>query len=198
MAASAAPRGFLPVEDKNGGAYNGKLSHYPITTTYATSIYFGDVVKLAADGTLTKATTTTGATNANFGVGIFMGCEYTDPNSFQKLQRQYWPASTSATDAVAYVADSPAGMFKVQANGSLAQTALGTVVDLIQTSGSTVFGTSKVAVNAASSTDSTTGPFRIVAFVEGPDSAVGDAYTDLIVIWNETYNQYRGGIKTSI
>lgn len=190
MSATAIPTGLHPVGNVTGGAYNGKQVQYPITTTYATSIFYGDVVKIHTDGCVNKATTTTGATNASFGCGVFLGCNYTDPGSQKKVWKQYWPASTAATDAVAFVETSIDALFQIQANGSLAQTAMGTIVDLVQTAGSTVYGTSKVAVSAASSTNSTTGPFRVVGFVAGPDSAVGDAYTDLLVMWNATYHQF--------
>lgn len=198
MSSTATPRGLMVVGTKVGAAYNGKLAHYPITTTYNTAIFYGDVVKLASDGTINKATTTTGTTNTPFGIGVFLGCTYTDPNTQTKVWRQYWPQSTAATDAVAFVYDDPNGVFQVQANGSLGHTARGTVIDLIQTSGTTVYGTSKVALNAASSTDSTTGPFRIVGFVDGPDSALGDSYTDVLVTWADGQHQYASGTRTSI
>jgi hypothetical protein len=79
--------------------------------------------------------------------------------------------------------DDPFAVFQIQANGSLAQTTLGNNAAIVQTAGSTAIGTSKNALNATTNTTDTL-PLRIVAFVDGPDSAVGDAYTDVIVKFN--------------
>jgi len=39
-------------------------------------------------------------------------------------------------------------------------------------------------------------PFRLVDFVDGPDSSVGDAYTDMIVKWNFGIHQYELALGT--
>jgi hypothetical protein len=66
----------------------------------------------------------------------------------------------------------------------LAQTNLGNNAAIVQTAGSTAIGTSKNSLNASTADTTNTLPLRIVAFVDGPDSAVGDAYTDVIVKFN--------------
>jgi len=54
----------------------------------------------------------------------------------------------------------------------------------VQTAGSTSFGRSKNSVDISTVATTNTLPLKIVDFVDGPDSAVGDAYTDVLVTFN--------------
>ncbi|MHC4537298.1 MAG: hypothetical protein ACYS6K_25445, partial [Planctomycetota bacterium] len=117
-------------------------------------------------------------------VGIFLGCQYTDPSTKQLTFNTQWPASTVASDAKAYVLDDPSVLMQMQADGSLALTSRGANVDVANTAGSTDIGKSKNALDASSINSTATLPLRIVDFVDGPESAVGDAYTDAIVKFN--------------
>lgn len=188
MATSATPMGAEPVGTLSAsGSFSGKVRHIKIASAYATNIFYGDFVKLVNTGTVEKDTGTTTATP----VGIFLGCSYTDPTSNELTFSQYWPASTAASDAVAYVMDDPDVVFKMQGDGTLAQTTLGNNVAIIQTAGSTSIGRSKNAVDASTAATTNTLPLRIVEFVDGPSSAVGDAYTDVLCIFNWGMHQYR-------
>ena len=103
------PYGLQPVNLIGGQVYAGSTRLMRIASGYSTSIYYGDVVKLASDGTVQKDTGTSTATP----VGIFVGCTYTNPSTNQKTFALYWPASTAASDAQAYVVDDPDILFKV-------------------------------------------------------------------------------------
>lgn len=186
MATTAAPYGLKVVKLKGNRPYTNAQSVLPIASAYATAIFYGDVVKTASDGTITKDTGTTTATP----VGVFLGCSYTDPNTKQLTFKQNWAASIVATDAVAYVADDPDAIFMIQADGSVAQTNVGNNAALVQTAGSAVTGNSKVALNSSSLATTATLPLRVIGFVNGPFSAVGDAFTDVLVIWNAGMHQY--------
>jgi len=182
MASSATPTGAEPVGSLSAsGSFSGKVRHIKIASAYDTSIFYGDFVKLVATGTCEKAAVTTAAVAGT--VGVFVGCSYTDPTTGQPTYSQYWPADNAATDAVAYVADDPKLIFQMQGDGSIAQTGLGNNVQAISTAGSTDIGRSKNALDADSIDTTNTFPLRIVDFVDGPDSAVGDSYTDCIVTW---------------
>ena len=197
MATSATPNGLRPVNLIGGLPYSGSTRLIKIGSAYATNIFYGDIVSILAAGTIAKVTATgaDGTTNAFPAgvVGVFLGCTYTDPNLKYKVFKQYWPASTVATDAYAYVVDDPNVVFQAQANGSLDQTSLGANVCVVQTAGSTTTGDSAVALNASSVNTSTFLPFRIVGFVDGPFSAVGDAYTDTLVKFNSGIHSYTSG-----
>ena len=180
MATTATPMGAEPVGTLSAsGSFTGKVRHIKIASGYGTGIFYGDFVKLVAAGTVEKDTGTAALTP----VGVFVGCAYTDPSTNQKTFNQQWPASTVASDAVAYVVDDPNVLMQMQANGSLAQTALGTNLQVVQTAGSTSIGRSK---NSTNSTPATTAslPLRLIDFVDGPISAVGDSFTDIIVKFN--------------
>ena len=188
MSATATPMGAEPVGGLSAcGSFSGKVRHIKIASGYATNIFYGDFVKLVNTGTIEKDAGTSTATP----VGIFMGCFYTDPNTSQPTFNQMWPTGTVADDAMAYVLDDPDAVFRMQGDGSLAQTTLGNNVAIIQTSGSTTIGRSKNAVDASTAATTDTLPLRILEFMDGPDSTVGDAYTDVLLTYNFGMHQYR-------
>lgn len=180
MSATAAPYGARPIGTLSAnGSFSGKVRHIKIASGYAANIYTGDFVKLVSAGTIEKDAGTATMTP----VGIFMGCAYTDPTSKQLTFNQRWPTGTVAADAVGYVIDDPDVLFQMQSNGSLAQTALGNNSAVVQTAGSDSIGQSKNAISSSSATTATL-PLRIIDFVSGPDSVVGDAFTDVICKFN--------------
>jgi len=188
MAASATPMGAEPVDGLSAcGSFSGKVRHIKIASGYAADVFYGDFLKLVNTGTVEKDTGTTTMTP----VGIFMGCFYTDPNTSQPTFNQMWPTGTVASDAMAYVLDDPDAVFRMQANGSLAQTTLGNNIAVVQTAGSTTIGRSKNSVNASSAATTNTLPLRILEFMNGPDSEVGDAYTDVLLTYNWGMHLYR-------
>jgi len=97
---------------------------------------------------------------------------------------QTWPASTAASDAMAYVLMDPDVLFQMQGDEAIAQTALGANFAVIQTAGSTTIGRSKNAVDGSTVATTNTLPVRLVDFVDGPSSSVGDTYTDVIMRFN--------------
>jgi hypothetical protein len=183
MASSATPHGARPVSSLVSCAYNAKITHYKIKNAYGTSIFYGDIVKWADDNpntTIQKDTGTTACTP----IGIFLGCAYTDPTTGQFTPNQYFPASIAADDIVAYVASDPFLVMQMQSDESLNQDDLGKNVAVVQTAGSTSIGTSKNAVDGSTAATTNTLPLKIVDFVDGPDSAIGDSYTDVLVMFN--------------
>ena len=180
MSTSATPYGFRPVGLLGGGDWSNSIRHIKLTNSYETSIFYGDVVKVVATGTVEKYSGTTTMTP----VGIFVGCSYTDPSSSQPTYAQMWTASTSATDIMAYVVDDPDVVFQAQGDATLAQTALGNNVAVVQTAGSTSIGTSKNAIDSSTIATTKTLPVRIIGFIDGPNSSVGDTYTDVLCKFN--------------
>jgi hypothetical protein len=186
MAATAAPYGFVPV-NRLGGYEGGSFRQLKMTNSYASSIFFGDVVELVAAGTieLDSAATSTRP------IGIFQGCNFTDPTLNYKLFAQMWTASTSATDILAHVADDPRQIFQAQSDGTHAQATLGLNSQIITyAAGNTSLGKSILALDQSGIATTAAFPWRTIAFVDGPFSAVGDAYTDMLVVWNADIHQY--------
>ena len=182
MATSATPNGAEPVNTLSAsGSYSGKVRHIKIASAYDTAIFYGDFVKLVSAGTLEKAAVTTAVVAGT--VGIFVGCSYTDPSSSQMTFNQTFPADTAASDIMAYVVDDPKLVFKMQGDEAIAQTGLGNNISAVSTAGSTSIGRSKNALDGGSIATTNSLPLRVLEFVDGPTSAVGDAFTDCLVTY---------------
>lgn len=182
------PYGLQPVNLIGGQVYAGSTRLFRIASGYATSIYYGDVVKLASDGTVEKDTGTSTATP----VGIFLGCTYTNPSTNQKLNYQYYAGGTNAPDIQAYVVDDPDVLFKMAAVSSGTTVAfyssqqIGLNAALIQNNGSNTTGDSQVAINGASFATTASLPIRIVDIV--PDTSnSANGYCEFICKFNAPY-----------
>ena len=183
MSTTAAPYGLRPVNLIGGQPYAGSTRLIKIASGYAANIFFGQPVTIVANGVVEVATVTT-TVPATGVVGVFVGCTYTDPNLNIPVYKQYWPTGTVASDAFAYIVDDPDIVMQVQADDTVPQTALGANISLNTASGSTGTGNSTTSADVAGIAVTATLPLRIVGFVNGPDSAVGDTYTDILVKFN--------------
>ena len=185
MPAVIAPYGLIPINLIGGQVYAGSTRLFPINSASATMISFGDVVKLSSDGTVERDAGTTSAVP----VGIFMGCTYTDA-TFGKVFRQSFPAATVAADIQAYVADDPDLLFKVAvcSSGSttisyLTRAAVGANVAIVNNTGITATGSSRVAVLDSAAATSTL-PLRIIDVNTESGNGTAGSYTEIIVKWN--------------
>jgi hypothetical protein len=180
----AGPYGLVPVKLLSGTPFVGVTRHYGIASGYATSIFNGDAVKLVTGGTVERDTFDAAMTP----IGVFVGCSFTDPSTEQKTFKQYYPASTVASDIEAYVVDATDVLFKVAVVssgttiGDLAITDIGANVAGVDNTGSTITGNSKCAISDTSATTNTL-PFRIVSLVEETKNSSG-GYTEALVKWN--------------
>lgn len=198
MSLTAAPYGARPVGLIGGRSFVGSTRMFKIASAYAANIFNGQFVKLNGSTGVVEADTSTTAFPTTGVVGIFVGCSYTDA-TFGKVFRQYWASGTVAADAVAYVVDDPDVVMQMQADGAVTQAMLGANIDLNASAGSTATGNSQTSLRVAGVAVTASLPLRIIGFVEGPDSAVGDTYTDVLVKFNPPYlaegtpNTFAGG-----
>jgi hypothetical protein len=187
----AGPYGFQPINLIGGQVFAGATRQIPIASGSGTSIFYGDVVRLNTGGTLSRVSTTDSATDA---VGIFLGCAFTNPTTKQFLQQQYYPASTVASDIVAYVCDDPDTYFKVAVLsnsttiGGMTQTDIGNNVAILATAGDTTTGNSNEGVSATTGS-TTTLPFRVISGVPETVNASG-SFTEVIVKFNFGVHTY--------
>lgn len=167
----SAPYGLKPINLIGGQVFAGSTRALPIQYGYATNIFYGDFVKVLR-GNVTRASVSTGTASAQFD-GIFLGCSYTDPVTKDKRFSQYWPASTLAGDAIAYVADDPDTVFKAavcssgttMASGAVAM--IGANLSMVNNTGNVNTGNSLNAVLAPTATPvSTVLPVRCIGVVE--------------------------------
>jgi hypothetical protein len=171
----SAPYGLKPVNLIGGQVFAGATRQMRIASGYATGIFFGDVVSRTTDGTLIKdvGTTSIAATGV---VGVFLGCSYINTATNQLTFSQSFPANTTVTSGFisAFVADDPDQLFQVAVvSGTttiagLQYTDIGLNSALVQNSGVTATGNSRVAILQAATTTSTL-PMRIVDVV--PDTS---------------------------
>lgn len=187
------PYGLKPVNLIGGQVFAGSTRLMAIASGEGTSIFFGDAVKLSG-GYITRDP----ADSAMTPVGVFMGCTYTDPNSNQKVFKQYFPAGTVAADIKAYVCDDPDALFKVAVvSGTtvisgVTQAAVGLNAALVDNTGSTITGDSLVAVSATTATNGAL-PVRVVDVVPDTANSLG-SYTEVIVKWNFGMHQYYNAV----
>jgi hypothetical protein len=192
----SAAYGLQAVNRVDGLPYAGAIRQIPIASTYNTPIYFGDIVRIAAGGTIEKSTVTVDATTAaaNNTVGVFVGVAYTNSSS-QPVQGQFYQSNTVNQSAVAYVIDDPLALYKVAvtlSNGAMSsvnQSIVGTNIAVVQGTGSNTTGDSAVSVYATNAQGNAAAlPFRVIAVV--PDTAINtSAYTEVLVkLNNSQYN----------
>ena len=199
-----APYGLKPINLYGGTPFAGATRQYKIASAYNTSIFYGDVVEMINDGTIIKSAITSARATVTTSqvIGVFLGCSYVNAQG-QTIFAQYFPANTSAptgTVITAFVCNDPNTLFKaVIATGTTANDAtsgllpssttqysvIGTNVELVQNTGSTSTGDSKVAVAASATTG--TLPMNVVdvvpetSYVNGSGNTV---YPEIIVRWN--------------
>ena len=190
----SAPYGLKPVNLIGGQVFAGSTRLMEIASGYATNIFYGDLVKRIADGTIEKDTGTATATPN----GIFLGVSFTNASTGQVQQQQFYPASTaikSGTQIFAVVADDPDTLFQVVSCSStttvaaMGKSAIGNNIALIQNAGSTITGNSAVAIDEGTQDVTSTLPIRIIDVVR--DTATGaDAFVEFIVKININTHQY--------
>jgi hypothetical protein len=106
MANINAPQGFEILTP------NAVTNAYTIATGYSTAINIGDPVVVTGTGVGVYAGIAIGVASSAI-TGVFAGCDYTDSNN-QPQWGKSWPASTTATNIVAYVYDNPLYEYRVQ------------------------------------------------------------------------------------
>ena len=187
-----APYGLQPINSVDGKPYAGATRQLPIASTYNTAIYNGDIVRVAAGGTIEKSTVTVDSTTAaaNNTYGVFMGVQYVNSQG-QLIQSQYYPGNAAASSAVAYVVDDPMAAFKVAVTFSgnatittVNQSIIGTNMSVRQGTGSNTTGDSAVSVYATNAAGSAAAlPVRVVEVVPATATSAG-AFTEVVVKLN--------------
>lgn len=168
MSASKALFGMVPLR-KVGSNYNSTAqTQYDIANATASNIFHGDLVTIA-DGYITPIATTT-----DYAVGVFVGCEYTDPVSKQPTFSHYFPANTSSAigNPVGFVVDDPYASFMIQADASVTAGDINSQnFEVTLGSGSTVTGNSGFGIKAASRATATKA-VRPIALIDEPGNAL--------------------------
>lgn len=177
MANVDAPYGLKPVRHLTGGEI--RTNDYPITATYTTAIFRGDVVEGVADGSIELAE----AGNVD-NLGVFWGCTYVDAQGEQHYST-YWPGTASCTNIVAHVYDDPNIIFAIQSDATgVAAADIHNGADIEYVAGSTKTGVSKVNLDVSAGLATTGTSFRILRIINDGENVAGP-YSDVEVIFNE-------------
>ncbi len=184
----SAPYGLEPINRVDGMPYAGAIRQIPITASYGTAIYNGDIVKLVTGGTVEKSAIGANVT-AQPTLGVFVGCQYVNSSS-QTVQAQYYP--TGVTSAIAYVVLDPQAAFKVAVTTSgntsvvtsVTRAVVGTNMEIATGAGSNITGNSGLSVVSGSAANTAILPVRVIDVV--PETAINATnFSEVIVKLNQ-------------
>ena len=181
MANKDAAFGLKPSRMMGGGAYTGGQSRYRIANNQSGAIFQGDLVKQLTGGTVSRAA----ASSTVPVVGVFNGCQFTDPTSKEVTFSNHYPGSVAAADIIAFVIDDPDVVFEVQADDTFPQADLFGNFDIVDqsTTGDTSSGRSNVEVDVTTGATTTTLPLKAIDISQDPDNSdVGNANTNVMVV----------------
>ena len=176
MANLDAPFGLRPARTSISSQQQNR---YRIAANYNTSIFQGDLVAMVTGGGIERVA----AGGSGFILGVFNGCEYTDPTTGKPTFSNHYPASTNASDIIANVIDDPNAVFEIQADAAFPVTDLAGNYDILATAGDTTSGTSRIEleVGTADSTVATL-PLKAIDISQDPENSdASSANTNVIV-----------------
>jgi len=176
MANLDAPFGLRPARTSISSQQQNR---YRIAANYNTSIFQGDLVAMVTGGGIERVA----AGGSGLILGVFNGCEYTDPSTGKPRFSNHYPASTNAADIIANVIDDPNAVFEIQADAAFPVTDLAGNYDILATAGDTVSGTSRIEleVGTADSTVATL-PLKAIDISQDPENSdTSSANTNVIV-----------------
>jgi hypothetical protein len=180
MANKDASFGLKPVKMMGGSPYSGGQSRYRIAANYGTNIFQGDLVMQVTGGGI--------EIHADGGtvpiVGVFNGCMFTDPTTSEQVFSNHYPASTNASDIIAFVHDDPNTVFEIQADDTFPVADLFGNFDIVYTnSGSTTTGISGAELDVTTGATTTSLPLKAIDISQDPENSdVGSANTNVLVV----------------
>ena len=190
MSATSAPFGLRPAFHPSGldraqalaNGIQAVSTSGNVSAGYASNILKGQPVKYNTGGYIVVA-----AAGDAF-AGAFAGVEWTDSTGRRRVSN-YWPANESfqVGSVVAYFYNDQNIIYEIQADGSLAQTSVGDMADLSNTTdGSSTTGLSQCTLSTSLAGAGASAQMQIMDIAPYPDNAWGDAYTIVRVRINES------------
>jgi hypothetical protein len=164
MANTLGKFGLRPSRQLNGSPFINAQNRYRISANNTTAIFQGDLVIPTTSGVVTRYVAGTSSPV----VGVFNGCFYTDPTTQKPTWRNYYPASTNASDIIAFVIDGPDTVFEIDANASFAVADLFQNYSVTNVSGSTLSGISQVQLDVSTSGTASTFVVQAIDISQDP------------------------------
>jgi len=147
MSATNAPFGLKPIFHPSG-----QIRSLNYTGAYDTgaTFYSGTAVSLNNSGSASTLAVASNTPTANQRLaGVFAGAEYTDASGRRAVSKWFGPALGTATDVVLWVFMDPEIEYEIQANGPIANTAVGQEYNLTANSSGTIIGNGGLGVSTA-------------------------------------------------
>jgi len=184
MSATSAPFGLRPAFHPSGLDRAQALAS-GIVSGYASNIFKGQPVQYGTTANGGTVGTIIPATTSGAWAGAFAGVQWTDTTGRARVSN-YWPANTAYTagTCTAYFYNDANIVYEIQADGSLAQTAIGNEYNFTGvTNGSSTTGLSAATLGAGSPANvGNNAQMRVVDLAPYVDNAWGDAYTIVRVV----------------
>lgn len=177
MANYDAPFGLRP---SRTSISSQQQNRYRIASGYATAIFQGDLVAMVTGGGIERVA----AGGSGLILGVFNGCNYTDPTTGKPTWSNYYPGSVAAADIIADVIDDPNATFEVQANAAFPVADLAGNFDIVDNSpvGDTTSGGSRMELAVSTGAVTATLPLKAIDISQDPENSdVSSANTNVIV-----------------
>jgi hypothetical protein len=191
MANVDSPFGFRPVRTL-GGQFSGAVNMHLVADNLNVAngnsgMFTGDIVIPVAGGGIDGV----GAAPTADVLGVFDGCEYTDPTSGKYTYRAYYPDTTNITVGLirAWVIDDPMVVFECQSDGAFTDADINSNFTLVVTDGNTSDGQSKFELDYSEAATTSTDPIKAIGRSTDEDNsdtsaANGNVY---VIINQHTY-----------
>tara|TARA_B100000035_G_scaffold270920_1_gene245473 strand:- start:618 stop:1196 length:579 start_codon:yes stop_codon:yes gene_type:complete len=182
--------GLRPYRKLDGTPLAGAQNRYTIKANYDQNIFQGDLVIPVSTGNIERHVFNT----SEAVVGVFNGCFYTDPTTQKPTYKNFYPASTNASDIVAFVVDDPDAVFLMNADAAFTRADLFKNYSLDSNNGSTTTGISQAMLDVSVSGTATTFAVQAIDISQDPensDTATSNANV-LVRINNHFYRSGTG------
>ena len=182
--------GLRPYRKLDGTPLAGAQNRYTIKANYGQNIFQGDLVIPVSTGNIERHVFNT----SEAVVGVFNGCFYTDPTTQKPTYKNFYPASTNASDIVAFVVDDPDAVFLMNADAAFTRADLFKNYSLDSNNGSTTTGISQAMLDVSVSGTATTFAVQAIDISQDPensDTATSNANV-LVRINNHFYRSGTG------
>jgi len=181
MANKDAAFGLKPSRMMGGAPYSGGQSRYRIASGLSGAIFQGDLLQQLTGGVVSRLA----AGDTTPVIGVFNGCQYTDPTSGEQVFSNYYPGGISAADIIAFVIDDSSVVFEVQSNAAFPIADLFGNFDIVDqtATGSTATGISNMELAVSTGATATTLPLKCIDISQDPsNSDVATANTNVMCV----------------
>ena len=184
--------GLRPYRKLDGTPLAGAQNRYTIKANYNQNIFQGDLVIPVSTGNIERHVKNT----SEAVVGVFNGCFFTDPTTGKPTFKNFYPASTNASDITAFVIDDPDAVFLMNADAAFTRADLFKNYSLDSNNGSTTTGISQAMLDVGTSGTATTFAIQAIDISQDPENSdVATSNANILVRINNHF--YRSGTGIS-